>query len=75
MKLTSQEKNSPLWAKIKEHYDEELTKLRQKNDGDIIKLSEIETAELRGQIRQVKMLLALEKEPKPLEADPWAGKL
>jgi len=61
LKLTISEKNSPLWAKIKEHYDEELTKLRQKNDGDIIKLSAIETAELRGQIRQVKMLLALEQ--------------
>ena len=57
MTLHDHERKSPLWAKLKEHFEHELTVLRERNDGN---LNEIETAKLRGRLFQVKAFLLLE---------------
>ncbi len=48
---------SPTWAKIRVHYRARLHVLREKNDG---RLSYEETERLRGQIQEVKELLAFD---------------
>ena len=49
---------NPLWLRLKPYLEERLVMLRTKNDGD---LSEIETANIRGRIAEVKSLLALDE--------------
>lgn len=68
MNLLPHEVQSPLWAKLKEHFENELTVLRERNDGD---LDEIKTAKLRGRCAQIKEFLLLERpaEPEPDDAD------
>ena len=56
MTLEPHEINSPLWAKLKAHYENELAVLRERNDGD---LDEIKTAKLRGRLLQIKEFLLL----------------
>lgn len=60
MNLQEHEIKSPLWAKLKEHCQNELTILRERNDGP---LSDIETARLRGRIAQIRAFLELETQP------------
>ena len=55
--LTHEEKTSPLWHKLKEHYESRLARLREENDGP---LDDVETAKLRGKIAEVRSLLKLE---------------
>lgn len=57
MILTEQEILSPLWAKLKEHYQARLDSLRLQNDTD--KTMEA-TAKLRGRIAEVKKLITLD---------------
>lgn len=57
MHLSQSEIQSHAWEKIKKHYEERLNILRAKNDGH---LSEIDTAFLRGQITECKLVLSLE---------------
>ena len=45
------------WAKLKKHIGAEIEKLRARNDSD---LDPIKTAALRGEIKALKNLLALE---------------
>jgi len=59
MTLANHEKNSPVWLKLKKHYDERLAELRAKNDSNI---TQEQTLHLRGQIAEVKYLLDLGKE-------------
>jgi hypothetical protein len=66
MKLTYTEIHTPLWQKLEAHYKNELTSLRLRNDG--FSVSELETAQLRGQIKQIKMFLEL-ADPKTLITD------
>lgn len=53
--LLPHEIQSAAWQKVAEHLTHRLDSLRKKNDGE---LSEIETAMVRGGIREVKNLLA-----------------
>lgn len=57
--LSAEERRSPLWKKLKDHWQERLEVLRKQNDGD---RPETETAKLRGQIAECKALLWLERE-------------
>ncbi len=57
--LTQQDKASALWPKLVAFMQQQREFLRNKNDGP---LSELETAALRGQIRQLSILLDLDKE-------------
>ena len=54
--LTPADRNSPLWHRLKAHYEARLATLRSQNDND---KDEAETAKLRGQIGEVKKLLSL----------------
>lgn len=62
--LTEGEKSSPLWMRLKEHLETKLREARGKNDGP---QSETETATLRGQIRTLRGLIALDEESPPLD--------
>lgn len=64
--LLEHERQSALWMKIKQHLGRELDALRRRNDGD---MDERKTAELRGQIRQVKKLMALDNPGPVVEAN------
>lgn len=60
--FTKDDFNVGLWLKLKAQYEERLSMLRRANDEDI---DEIRTTRLRGQIAEVKRLLALgEEKPK-----------
>lgn len=58
--LTIEERRSPLWRKLAEHYESRLESLRNQNDGDRV---DVETAKLRGRIAEVKLLLSLGHDP------------
>lgn len=65
--LDANDKKSPLWVKIKTHYEQRLEMLRRKNDK---RRSDEETDYLRGRIAEVKELLTLGDSPTPAqEAD------
>lgn len=67
MKLEAHELASSTWVKIREHLEERLDVLRKKNDGQ---LDLVETADVRGQIKMVKFLLALDQPgPTPVTED------
>lgn len=55
--LTTEEKNSHLWKKLKTEWERRLDVMRIQNDGD---KSAEETAKLRGRIAQTKELLGLD---------------
>ncbi len=60
--LTDAERNSPIWHRLVGHLTDRLHLLRARNDG---RLNEYETATLRGQISELKTLIALGDEPLP----------
>ena len=60
MTLTHEERHSALWLKLKEHMTERIDTLRRKNDGDFDATT---TASIRGGIRELKNLVALETDP------------
>lgn len=62
MILTSYELQDPLWLKLKEKYEARLSALRKDNDSE--KLNEVETARLRGKIKEVKDFISM-GDPKP----------
>lgn len=53
--LTPQELSEPAWLKLKKHYENRLDELRRQNDSE--KMGEIETARLRGRIKEIKFFL------------------
>lgn len=55
LKLEEHEINSPLWQKLKKHYETKLDSLRAANDGDS---TEIQTARRRGRIQEIKNILS-----------------
>jgi hypothetical protein len=59
VKLTYEEKHSALWLKLKEHMTGRMDVLRKKNDGDF---DAVATAAIRGQIRELKNLVALDQD-------------
>lgn len=64
MKLADFEKQNPVWLKLMDHYGKRLAQLRAQNDGQ---LSDMQTADIRGRIAEVKAFLALGDEPIKLE--------
>lgn len=54
--LTATDINSSVWNKLKTHMEAKLLALRIKNDSD---MDPIKTAAIRGEIRNLKNLLAL----------------
>lgn len=62
--LTPADRQSATWARLKTHLQDRLALLRTQNDGD---LDKIQTASLRGQIKSIKGLLALETEMPPID--------
>lgn len=65
MILTPQERNNPLWLKLKAHFEERLQKLRVANDAD---MDERKRARHGGRIDELKSTLALDSDP-PLAQD------
>lgn len=63
--LSTAEKHSALWIKIKTELEARLETARIKNDNET--LPERETAALRGRIKCLKSILGLGDEPEPLE--------
>lgn len=57
--LKKEERKSALWLALKEHFEEKISDLRMKNDGD---QDELATAKIRGQIATYKQILALDKD-------------
>lgn len=55
--LTSGERMSPLWMRLKAHFEAELQLMRMRNDNP--KLTEQDTAALRGNISRLKATIAL----------------
>lgn len=58
--LTDGERNSQIWARLNKHFEKQLETLRAKNDGP---LSHDDTLALRGQIRNLRAVIALGDEP------------
>lgn len=54
-KLEEHEINSPLWQKLKKHYETKLESLRVSNDSDS---TELQTARRRGRIQEIKNILS-----------------
>lgn len=68
LELAAHERSDPVGLKLRAHFEEELTRLRRRNDA--LGLSEIETAVLRGHIRFLKGAIALWEPPPPrVESD------
>jgi hypothetical protein len=55
-KLEEHEIASPVWQKLKKHYETRIDTLRKVNDRS--DLSETDTAKLRGQIAEIKAMLS-----------------
>lgn len=62
--LSNEERDSKLWARLVEHFESKLMSLRIQNEGD---KSEIETANIRGRIAEIKSILSLNNETEVLE--------
>lgn len=54
--LTEQERNSPLWLRLKAHYEKRLHSMRSRNDGP---LANDDTLLLRGRIHEIKTFLSI----------------
>jgi hypothetical protein len=63
-RLTTGEAHSALWKRLKEHMEERLAALREKND--VTALDPVQTAAVRGQIKELKVLLGMDK-PEPAQ--------
>lgn len=63
-KLTAGEAHSALWKRLKEHMEERLAAHRAKNDATA--LDPIQTAAVRGAIKELKVLLGMDK-PEPAQ--------
>lgn len=60
MIFADHEKDSIVWHKIKAHIESRISLLRAQNDNV---LDEVDTATIRGQIKECKALLSLSDEP------------
>lgn len=59
--LTREERTSPVWASVRNHLQRMLEEKRKENDNP--KLTDVETAALRGHIQMLKAFLVLGTEP------------
>jgi hypothetical protein len=65
-KLTEQEAASPMWARMKAHFDSRLAELRAQNDSS---KPQEQTERLRGRIAETKYFLALDTPAPEVVAD------
>ncbi len=56
--LTEHDKSSPLWLRLKDHFLDRLAIMRARNDNAL--LTEAETAAIRGEIKCLRGLIALD---------------
>ena len=61
--LATEERTSPVWLSLKDRLEKKLADLRLQNDQP--KLTDVETATLRGHIQCLKAVIALGNEPPP----------
>lgn len=61
MKLTHEERNSPAWARIKKHAADRIEVLR--NDLESTSIDDKASAIKRGQIKELRILIAMEADP------------
>lgn len=54
--ITTHDRNSAVWQKLKPYLESRLEMLRQQNDGN---RTEAQTAKLRGRIAEIKAILSL----------------
>jgi hypothetical protein len=66
LKLEEHEINSPLWQKLKKHYEERRDTLREANDKES---PELQTANRRGRISEIKQFLAIGNPKQVVEED------
>lgn len=64
--LDAHERADSFGLKLKAHFEEELDRLRQKND--VLSLTEVQTAVLRGNIQFLKGFISLWDPPLPVTA-------
>jgi len=57
--LSEEQKRSPLWLMLSDHWNKQLVAYRLQNDGD---KTDIETANLRGRIATLKAVLSLARD-------------
>lgn len=62
--LTEDERTSPVWQSVQGHLERMLAKKRIENDNP--KLTDVQTATLRGHIQCLTAIIALGKTPPPL---------
>ena len=58
MTFTDDDRQSPTWKRLRAHIETQIAALREKNDSE--SLTPEKTAALRGEIKALKKLLALE---------------
>lgn len=58
--LTIEERRSALWAKLSDHFEYRLSEMRKQNDSD---KSDTDTANLRGRIAELKLIISLGVDP------------
>lgn len=58
--LTHEERHSPLWKKLNDHWLAKLETYHAMNEGD---RTDTETVKLRGRIQELRINLALSREP------------
>lgn len=68
MKLSPHEVGQPLWQKLKEHWEEKLSKLRARIENPTI--SEAERIKLAWRIYTIKECIALGEPERKQETDP-----
>ena len=64
--LTREERESPVWLSLKDRLERKLVELRTHNDNP--KLTDVETATLRGHIQLLKAFIALGAKPPAMTA-------
>lgn len=65
--LTIEERRSALWQKLEAHLEARLSDLRKQNDGN---WSDVDTANLRGRIAEVRLMIALGIDPAKEQSRP-----
>ncbi len=60
--LDRQDLQSPAWLKLKEHLEARLVERREYNDGQT--LNDVETAGIRGEIKEIKRILRISESAK-----------
>ena len=64
--LTQDERTSPVWLSVQRHLERMLADKRLENDSH--KLTDVETARLRGHIEFLKAMISLGETPPPMTA-------